>query len=69
MRNRTCSADSFPDHACELGHHSKLIAYRSRTGAIEDQSHQTRFLVFIQESVLKMPSHIKRQQVPSVESV
>jgi len=22
MRNRTCSADSFPDHSCEVGHHS-----------------------------------------------
>jgi len=29
-------------------------------------SHQTRFLVFIQGSVLKMPSHIMRRQVPSV---
>jgi hypothetical protein len=71
MRNRTCSADRFPDHSCELDHHSKPIAYRRRTGAIpqwiEDQSHQARFLVFIQGSAFKMPSHIKRRYAPSVE--
>ncbi len=68
MRNRTCSTDSFPDHSCELGHRSQRggqlpIAAKRRAIAQwrEEQSHQTRLLVFIQGSVLKMRSHTKRQ--------
>ena len=54
MRNRTYSADIFPDHSPRVP--GKPIAYRSKKGAIsqwlKDQSHR-----LIQGAMLKIRSH------------